>query len=244
MISLLINTFDRYENLEKILDIQSKYDIIDEILVFNNGKQEKEYSSSKVKVIRASYDVGLRSRWILGALAKNNCLFVQDDDLIVPESVFKMIFGHFLFDPNRVYGIFGRQIDFDHSYDLNKLVYGEADLALTRLACFPKMLIPYILESEDRILPCRYPKPAEFPYDDILLSFTCLSAFNKKPFIVKNIDSVSNLDTDNQLHKNMDFMTNRFDIIKKCKEIICHETIHAFITRTAEAELEAELANI
>jgi len=248
MISLLINTINRYENLDKILETQSRYNIIDEILVFNNGKQEIK-SYNKVHVIQATYDVGLRSRWILGALAKNDCLFVQDDDLLVPESIFKMLHGHFLFDSSRLYGIFGREIDFTHSYDVNKLIYGEVDLVLTRLACFPKMLIPHILEAEERIIPHRYPESKAFPHDDILLSFSCLSVFNKKPIAQRyiGIDSVENLSTEGgQLHTTKAFMDNRKDIIKKCRQVLNYgSTIHDFtIPTTAEGSDEVILPPI
>ncbi len=233
-ISLLINTFDRYDNLKRILEVESQYDCIDEILIFNNGNQDIEISNPKIKVIKATYDVGLRSRWILGALAENKCLFVQDDDLLVSESIFKMLYGHFLFDESRVYSIFGRKVEFDNYYDFNKWAFGEVDIALTRLACFPKMLIPHILESEERILPYRYPKGKEFPHDDIVLSFTCLGVFNKKPLCVKYMGAdgsgVEEMDTNNQLHDDPGFLNKRADIIKKCKKLLCYEHTHDFIT--------------
>lgn len=236
MISLLINTYDRYENIHHILKTQCDYKIISEVLVFNNGPNPIELRHKKLKVISANYDVGLRSRWILGALATNSCLFVQDDDLLVQESVFDVIHGNYMFDYDKLYGVFGRKIDALGGYSLEQGFLGEVDVILTRFACFDKSLIPYLLEAEDRILTERYPKAKDFPYDDILLNYTCKSLYGKKSYAVK-IDDFDKLVTElpdtNGLHLDSSYMEKRKEVISTCRRILVGENIKYPVTATA-----------
>lgn len=226
MISLLINTIRRYDNLEKILKAQLDYDCIDEIIVMNNGGQPISVKHDKLKVITPSWDVGLRSRWVLGTLAKNDCLCVQDDDLIVDRSVIELVYSNFIYDHDKVYGIYGRQLDLTNRYNQTQFFFGNVDLVLTRLAMFHKRNIPYLLEAEERILPFRYPDAKEFPYDDILLSFMPRSVYNKKPKAIPvDGELIQELGEVDGLHKDERFMDRRSEIIKKCKAILCHERV-------------------
>ncbi len=235
MISLLINTKNRYENLLKILEIETEYKIISEVIVLNNGDRDIDYKHRKFRQIKANYDVGLRGRWILGALARQNCLFVQDDDLLVNEEVFDIIHGNYLFDQDKVYALFGRRINSVGGYKTDNNPVGEVDLALTRLACFDKTLIPYLLESEDRVLPHRYPSASEFPYDDILLSYTSMALYRKKPYIVKvdQLDKLMQELPDNDgLHKTAGFYEKRRDIIATCMRNLLGESIQYPVSET------------
>jgi len=98
-ISVLILSWRRLENLSKILSSESAYGIVDEIIVFNN------YSLStiaplnqKTKILNSSYDFGLRSRWALGLLARNRCLVFQDDDILIAESGFHVLYDRWMED--------------------------------------------------------------------------------------------------------------------------------------------------
>lgn len=231
MISLLINTIRRYDNLEKILKAQLDYDCIDEIIVMNNGGQPISVKHDKLKVITPSWDVGLRSRWILGALAKNDCLCVQDDDLILDEEVFDLLYGHFMLDNDKTYGVFGRRVDILNSYKINEYFAGYVDIILTRIACFHKRLIPYLLEAENIVCKTRYLSASEWPADDILLSYTSLSAYSKKPFAVPVSPTlITELDGSGGLYQQDKYMEKRASIIAKCKQLLCYEELFDLIT--------------
>jgi hypothetical protein len=228
MISLLLNTKNRYSNLYEILKVEVDYKIVSEIIVFNNGDEDINFKHPKVRIVKANFDVGLRSRWILGVLARQNCLAVQDDDLIVDETIFDILHSNYLFDFDKLYGIYGRNIDVLGTYSTDNHVVGEADILLTRFACFDKSLIPYLIESEEFILPYRYPSALEFPYDDILLSYTATKVYNKKPYIVKIAELnklIKELPDDNGLHKTPGFMEKRKSIISVCRSRLMNEDI-------------------
>lgn len=227
MISLLINTIDRYDNLHKILNKQLDYDIISEVLVMNNGGRSLDINHRKLKVLNTNFDVGLRSRWILGAIAKNDYLCVQDDDLIVEESVIEMLYSNLIYDHDKVYGIYGRQLDIFDTYNQTQFYFGNVDIILTRLAMFHKKNIPYILEAEERIIPNRYPLAIEFPYDDILISYTLKSVYNKRPKAIPIVEDglVTELPTNKDLHTDNLFLDKRANIARLCKTILCHEKV-------------------
>ncbi len=237
--SLLINTHSekRLANLNKILEIECDYKMLSEVLVFNNTGKPVDYKHRKLKVIEANYDVGLRSRWVLGVLASKQCLFVQDDDLLVGESVMDILHSNYLFDYDKLYGIYGRKIDAIGEYSLTQSFTGDVDIMLTRLACFDKSLIPFVLEAEDKILPVKYPQAKDFPYDDILLSYTSQSIYNKKPF-VPVIEDLSKLITElpdsDGLHLDKSYMEKRKEIISICRRTLVGENIKYPVPATTD----------
>src|ERR1700679_2653873 len=104
LVSLLILNWQRPENLKKILDTQADYENIGEILIFNNNKDINfQYSHPKVKILNSSFDFGLRSRWILAALASIKYLVFQDDDILLPENVFLQFIKEVSSDGDRAY---------------------------------------------------------------------------------------------------------------------------------------------
>jgi hypothetical protein len=153
-------------------------------------------------------------------------LFVQDDDLLVQECLFNTVHGHYLFDNDKLYGVFGRKVNVLGTYSTDKLEYDNPDFVLTRFACFDRRLIPYILESEEKVLPFRFPTARQFPYDDILLSYTAKGLYDKAPFVVKaDRGDIEELPAEGGLHEQDDYMELRKHIISRCKEKLFNERI-------------------
>lgn len=115
----------------------------------------------------------------MGSMASDDCLFVQDDDILIGDAIFKVLHGKYLFNKHRVYGMFGRTLNLFSKYDL-KDEFGNVDFVLTRLACFSRSLIPYIMEFEQN----TDPKFSNYPVDDITLSAVSRMLYNKKPFAI------------------------------------------------------------
>lgn len=221
--SLLINFHSkkRLANLKKILEKQVGYDLLREIIVWNNNPAVKvSFDHPKVKIINSNFDVGLRCRWIMGAMAKEDCLFVQDDDILTSEEILRALHGKFLFNPERLYGIFGRTLNMFNKYELTD-VYGNVDFVLTRLACFSKKLIPYILEFEDN----TDRKFDGYPVDDITLSAVSRILYNKKPYSVDLTDfTYENLKDHNKgLHSQSGFNDKRTEYIAYVRQYFLSE---------------------
>ena len=78
MISLLINSWRRPNNIIEIVDKESQYSLVDEIIIFNNYKHfDIKHQSNKVRIINSSYDFGLRTRWVNLYLAKMTVLYFK-----------------------------------------------------------------------------------------------------------------------------------------------------------------------
>ena len=104
MISVLINSWKRPENVIKILNKEKDYKVIDEIIVFNNNPEiyfdyEKH---DKIKIVNTNRDLGLRTRWTNATLATNECLLYQDDDIIIEEDGFDTFWRFFCRLPSKI----------------------------------------------------------------------------------------------------------------------------------------------
>src|SRR5690348_4365396 len=107
--SLLLLNWKRPGNLSRILAMEQSYKHVAEILVFNNNSDEPfHHAHPKVKVLNASTDFGLRSRWILAALAQSECLIFQDDDILLPETTVRGFIQELSRDRLRIYSLHGR----------------------------------------------------------------------------------------------------------------------------------------
>lgn len=213
--SLLILNWMRPENLKRILAAQADYDCIGEILVFNNNnKKHFQYQHPKVKLLNSSHDFGLRSRWILAALAVNQCLVFQDDDILLPEIVFDEFIKMISLDRERAYSLHGRNPGPDNVY-ISTQVEGEADVVLTRATCIHKAAVPLIFTAEQRFLEAGYELPPTNG-EDIFLSY-CLSGYFGKRHRILTLPH-KNLESKYALCDQIDHMAQRTTILRNCKQ--------------------------
>jgi len=225
MISLLINSWKRPDNIYKIIERQKDYPIIGEIIVFNNNKEVSlSYCHDKVKIVNCNTDFGLRTRWANGLLASNDCLVFQDDDLIAKPEAFDSIWNSFCNNPHRVYCAWGRNLDEKGNYSL-KNCYGEVDICLTCLASIPKDLVGFLVESERlffRRNNLSYSKLNKWGYhgnmngEDIFLVYASLFVYKNKPLQIKL--PTRQLPSSDALHKRSGHREARSNMVKKCKE--------------------------
>tara|TARA_R110000751_G_scaffold283184_1_gene386514 strand:+ start:83 stop:829 length:747 start_codon:yes stop_codon:yes gene_type:complete len=225
MISLLINSWKRPDNIYKIIETQKDYDLIREIIIFNNNKDVTlSHPHSKVKIVNCNTDFGLRTRWANGLLASEDCLVFQDDDLIAKPEAFSRLWQNFLKDPKRVYCAWGRNLDPQGRYSL-KNCYGEVDICLTCLASIPKELIGFLVESERLFFKANsleYSDINKWGYhgdmngEDIFLAYASLFTYNNKPM---QIDlPVRHLQSSDALHKRSGHREARNNMVNKCEE--------------------------
>lgn len=182
--SLLLMSYNRPENIEKILNEIVDYECLDEIIVFNNNPNERlgyHLATNKIKVINSSHDLGLRTRWLMAAMARNPKLIVQDDDIIVPQDTMKTMIASLVTDEDKIYSLHGRKLSPDGTYNL-KNEYGKVPIILTRCAAFHRKFVPHILQSESAFFKNpkeRWPSANTFPADDLFLSYAVKSKTNK-----------------------------------------------------------------
>lgn len=214
-VSLLILNWKRSENLKLILDKECNYGCIDEVLVFNNNKEVVfSHAHAKVKVLNASFDFGLRTRWILGALAKNDCLVFQDDDIILAEEAFSQFVDALEHEPNRAYSLHGRNLGINQGYTQEPAV-GEVAIVLTRATCIHKKQIPLILECERRYM-AEHDGLPDRNGEDIFLSYCLASCYGKKHLIMPARHR--NLPSPYAISSEANHLLQRSQLIKKLLE--------------------------
>jgi hypothetical protein len=218
-ISLLINHWNRPDNVKRILEQQVGIADIAEIILFNNNKKSSFHCEHpKVRILNSNYDFGLRTRWIMGALATNDVLVFQDDDIMIGEVVFKAFLSSIRQDSARAYSLHGRNLGGMNEYNFQD-AFGEVDIVLTRAACIHKRVIPHILKAEYEFYAAarRYPKPIEFPGDDIFLS-CCMSALYGKKHVALCLPH-ENLPDENALSMRCgrEYQRTRTEIMRTCQ---------------------------
>jgi len=228
-LSLLFLHWKRSENLTAILDVEAKYSSVAEIIVLNNNSKTLfQHAHPKVKVLNSSFDFGLRTRWVLGVLASNDCLVFQDDDLIVPEETLLAFHTELENDPLRAYSLHGRNPGKRNDYN-SKDVVGDAEIVLTRATCIHKQHIPLIIESEQEFFRGRgtqLPAGREFPAEDIFLSYAISSHFGKKHKVLKLPHK--NLSTPHAISSNKGHLRRRTELMRECQEFFGRPSAVAF----------------
>jgi hypothetical protein len=213
--SLLILSWMRPDNLREILTVESKYPLISEIIVFNNNpNMQIPAPNSKVRVLNSSHDFGLRCRWIMGALARNQYLVFQDDDILLPETVLHEFVTRLEGDPRRGYSLHGRNPEGNDEYNF-KDVYGEVEIILTRAACIHKSAIFQLLDCEQRFFDGQFPDARSFPGDDIFMSY-CLWAIFQKRNIAMHLD-YWDLPSPFSLSADPNYRNVRTQIMRRCR---------------------------
>ncbi|MCA9070706.1 MAG: hypothetical protein KDA84_17370, partial [Planctomycetaceae bacterium] len=113
-------------NMQPIVDALSQYRFIDEILIWNNNPDvQLQVEGPNVRVIQSSENMICYGRFLCAQQAKNDIVYVQDDDAIVHnvESLYRL----FLQDDSRItYGLsdqlFGQRDRFDYPETQNALI--------------------------------------------------------------------------------------------------------------------------
>jgi hypothetical protein len=212
--SLLLLNWKRPANLTRILAVESAYRKVAEVLVFNNNASAPfHYSHPKVKVLNASADFGLRSRWILAAVAEGDCLIFQDDDILLPEATFATLISEVGRDSKRVYSLHGRNPGPRDRYDARP-AHGEVEIVLTRTAAIHRTLVPLILQSEQAFREAGLTIPANNG-EDIFLSYCIYSRFGKKHKVLRL--PFADLSSPHALSNRPEHIGERTRIVRQCK---------------------------
>lgn len=118
-------SFKRPGNMQAIVDSLSRYDYIDEILVWNNNPNYRlSLNGAKVRVIHSPENVMCYGRFLCIKEARNQIIYVQDDDVLVKNV--DVLYQEFLKDSTRiVHGLASKHYHQRHIYSH---FYGQSAL--------------------------------------------------------------------------------------------------------------------
>lgn len=218
--SLLLLNWQRPDNLSRILAVEQSYKHVAEILVFNNnGAKPFKHAHPKVKILNASTDFGLRSRWILAALAHSECLIFQDDDILLPETTVRGFTQELSRDRLRLYSLHGRNPGLNGVYN-PAAAYGEVEMVLTRAAAMHRMLVPWVFAGEQAFQEAGFEVPATNG-EDIFLSY-CISAQCGRKNKVLRLP-FADLPSPGALSSRPEHIRERTQLMRQCKRFFSPE---------------------
>ena len=188
-LSVVILNFNRPQYIKNdIIPKISQYrTIIDEIII-SHGKEETFFETPKENNIKhlkhwgkGNKEYGLALRFLSALEAKNKNLIIMDDDIIPSKDTFEFLREKIEEDDQRIYGIYGRNIDQDDNYSYTNC-FGTTPIVLTRCLVTTKKMCEYFLNNfrhyENDLI--KNSKPY-WNGEDILFSFLSIEKHGKLP---------------------------------------------------------------
>lgn len=140
MISSMLLNWKRPANSRQIISGWEQSSLITEVFVWNNDIATSVRTlNASALTVDASANAGVYPRFLLPCLATNECVLIQDDDLLIPEDTIARLYCHWKRDPYVIHGIFGRNRRSDGTYGAAVLGDREAPVILTRIAMLHRM---------------------------------------------------------------------------------------------------------
>lgn len=222
-------SWKRQENINYILKKYSKYDCVDEIIVWNNNKLffVSDLNIQKVKTINSSCDFGLNTRFVGSIVARNRCVIVHDDDLILSENNIIGLIKNFEQDHTKIYSYEGR-IYQKGKYDRDGIGRienvdkpTEVDMVLTRSACFDRLYAIEYCKLSDIMF---YDVDLNLNGEDIILSHIVSNHSGNKPLVIPIPDKEGYvelpIDETEKISIKPNFIEFRNDLIDRCSIVL------------------------
>jgi len=122
----------RPDNVARIVAGWRESGLVDEGIVWNNNPDEPLALDGQARVINASHDLGLYTRFAAACLARNECVLIQDDDIVLPTESIAALHEAWRRDPDVLHGVFGRIPDALGLYTLRNAIEEHVPMVLTR----------------------------------------------------------------------------------------------------------------
>jgi hypothetical protein len=106
-LTVIILSWKRVDNIYKILQSYDNFEIVDEIIIWNNNRSISLNKTPKTTIINSSEDMGMRTRFAAGLFAKNECIIFHDDDTLLPQNTIKKLYSEWKKKPEIMHGLWG-----------------------------------------------------------------------------------------------------------------------------------------
>lgn len=236
LITAVILNWKRSEGVEQICRQLNDFELISEIIVWNNNPEMQIHlDEEKARVINCDDDFGLFTRFAAASLAKNECILFHDDDITAPESTLRFLYEKWRQSPDRCHTAFGRNPK-NGEYSMNTQ-YGPVEITLTRYVMTHRCVAVHALS--------KTPQFADIPGvpvgngEDIILSYAS-SEISGKLNIAYQTETKDLYEEDEHAINTRfpDHIAHRTRIIERCKEVftsskgaLLHGRIYQFLQK-------------
>lgn len=228
--SIVMMSWGRPENVSRIIESYDGYSVVGEIIVWNNNKElfVSDLGLGKVKVLNCNADFGLDSRFVGSMLAKNRCVIVHDDDLIMSEKNIKNLVRNFELDHSRIYTYEGR-VPQNGLYTCvpgpgrvdDVSVPTEVPITLTRGACFDRLYAAEYAKLSDTMF---YDVYTNLNGEDIVFSYLVSHLSGKMPMVLPLPDKQGYIELpstyEEKISTRKNFAERRTELVKRCEIIL------------------------
>jgi hypothetical protein len=152
-VSMVVMNWLRSDVLKSyILPAMIKYKIIDEIII-SHGREDTYFEYDNPKIVNRkdwgyiNENYGLSRRFLAASDAKNDVIFMIDDDEFPTEKAVTKLYSKYLENPNRMYGAFGRNTRTGR-YNLHQR-FGHVCVLITKFTLFNKELCKEFFSHSD-----------------------------------------------------------------------------------------------
>ena len=227
--SVVMMSWERQENINKIISTYQNYDSVTEIIIWNNHPNTfvSNLNLSKVKVLNASTDFGINTRFVGCLLASNRCVVVNDDDILLSEINIKNLIKYFELDHTRIYSYEGR-IPQNGKYTcahgpgriegIRESAPIEVDIVLTRTTCFDKLYAAEYCKLSDVVY---YDVDINLNGEDIVFSHITSHLSGKKPLVLPVPDRDGYIELpapdSTKISTRANFIERRTDLVSRCR---------------------------
>jgi len=221
MISAVMLNWARKDNVTNIVNSWRASALIDDAVIWNNNPQERvEMPYQQLIVINSSHDMGVTTRFNAALLTKNNCILIQDDDLLLPANTLEQLYERWKEDPLIIHGLFGRrpQPDGTYGYEARRSNM-SCDIVLTRALLVSRLHIAHFfteLPFFADILDEGVPKGNG---EDIVFSYVVKHRTGKQNRVYDY--PLIELPAHESIHKRWpDHKAHRTKIVQRCQKIL------------------------
>ena len=184
MISAVLLSWRRPENLRQIIASLWSWDRVSEVIVWNNDPEMHiQAPDRRVTVINSSRNFYCFARYAMVPLLANDTVLFHDDDLCLRPEQLEQIYVEYAKDAGRVYGPFGKRIVDGLLYEqtpagprARQNHYGEVDIILGRCSLFNRSLYQRALK--------HIPLPIKYE-DDVAFSLAATKASGRRHIAIK-----------------------------------------------------------
>jgi hypothetical protein len=191
------------------------------MIVWNNNP-DRFFEHPTATVVNCNKDCGLYTRFVAGVLAQNNCLLIQDDDVLLPCQSIKQLYRLWSDDKYKLHGVFGRAPKPDNTYAKTiDRQDARCPIVLTRVLMTERSHVLSFFNWERHFRLLQVKSQPEGNGEDIIFSYVAAHRNNSTQHYVHNL-AVTELPAPDAIHKRdwNAHCKHRTAIMQACQRIL------------------------